>query len=182
PRRRHRVPPLPAARLSTGSAGMATLAGLRRQPERTLVGVSLGLTAVAVLGSYLLKRPCTGAPYDQFGISANFALRYQKLCYSDIQQLWVGRGVREHMFPYLHGRFLPGPRGGQLVGGAVEYPVVTGVFMWLAGLGARTDGDYLRSSAALLLPFGLLTTWLLARVAGWRVLIWAAAPALVLYG
>ena len=158
-----------------------TPAELRRHPD-LLVAASLASTALLVLASYLLKRPCSGPPYDQFGVSANFSLRYQKLCYSDIQQLWVGRGVREHTFPYLSGRFLPGPRGGQLVGGAVEYPVVTGVFMWLVGLTASTDGDYLRVSALLLLPFGLLTTWLLARVAGWRVLIWAAAPALVLYG
>jgi hypothetical protein len=144
--------------------------------------VAVGVTALAVLGSYLLKRPCLGPSFNEFGNSANFSARYQKVCYSDIQQLWTGRGIREHTFPYLFGRYVPGERGGQLVGGAVEYPVVTGVFMWLAGLGAGTDADYLRSSAVLLLPFGLLTAGLLARLAGWRALIWAAAPALVLYG
>jgi hypothetical protein len=167
-------------------AGAGVAARLRERaaaarPE-VVIGAALGLTMLAVLGSYLFKRPCLGPTYNEFGNSPNFSLRYQKLCYSDIQQLWTGRGIREHTFPYLTGRYLPGERGGQLVGGAVEYPVVTGVFMWLAGLGASTDAEYLRISAVLLLPFGLLTAGLLARLAGWRALIWAAAPALVLYG
>ena len=59
--------------------------------------------------------------------------------------------------------------------------MVTGVFMWFAGLGAADDGDYLRTTALLLAPFGLLTAWLLAKLAGPRAFIWAAAPALVLY-
>jgi len=160
----------------------SALAPARRRPDLVLV-VALGVTALGVLGSYLLKRQCSGPTFDRYGISQGFGtLKYRNLCYNDIQQLWVGRGVREHLFPYLHGRFVPGPGGGQLVGGGVEYPVVTGVFMWFAGLPARTDADYLRLSALLLLPFGLLTTWLLVRLAGRRALIWAAAPAIVLYG
>jgi Glycosyltransferase family 87 len=163
-------------------SGPALLAA-RRRPDTVLVTVTLGLTVLGVLGSYLLKRQCTGPTFDSYGISQGFGrLKYRNLCYSDIQQLWVGRGVREHLFPYLNGRFVPGPHGGQLVGGAVEYPVITGVFMWLAGLPAHTDADYLLASALLLLPFGLLTSWLLARLAGWRSLVFAAAPAMVLYG
>jgi uncharacterized membrane protein len=166
-------------------AGERTAAAPGRLPTlrpEAVVAVAIGVTALAMLGSYLLKRPCLGPTFDQAGSSANYAARYQKLCYSDIQQLWLGRGIREHTFPYLSGRYLPGENGGQLVGGAVEYPVVTGVFMWFAGLSARTDADYLRSSAILLLPFGLLTAGILARLAGRRALIWAAAPAVVLYG
>jgi hypothetical protein len=160
----------------------SALAAARRRPDLVLVIVVLGTTALGVLGSYLLKRQCAGPTFDGYGISQGFGrLKYRAFCYSDIQQLWVGRGMREHVFPYVHGRFVPGPHGGQVVGGAVEYPVVTGAFMWLASLRARTDADFLRISALLLLPFGLLTSWLLARLTGWRALIWAAAPALVLY-
>jgi len=148
-----------------------------------LVAVAVGLTVLGVLGSYLLKRQCTGPTFDSYGVSSGFGkLKYRNLCYSDIQQLWVGRGVGEHLFPYLQGRFVPGPNGGQLVGGAVEYPVATGVFMWLAGLGAHTDADYLYASTLLLLPFGLLTSLLLVRLTGRRAMVWAAAPAIVLYG
>jgi uncharacterized membrane protein len=153
-----------------------------RGPDVVLLAV-LATTAAGILLGYLSKAACTGPPYDVWGISAHLAERkYSELCYSDVQQLWVGRGVHEHLFPYLQGRLLPGdPPPGQLVDGAVEYPVVTGVFMWLAGLGASNDGEYLRITALLLAPFGLLTAGLLVRLAGWRAFVWAAAPALVLY-
>lgn len=65
--------------------------------------------------------------------------------------------------------------------GAIEYPVLTGVFMWATGLLADDGDTYLRWSALLLAPFGLLAAYLLARMAGWRALMWAAAPALILY-
>jgi hypothetical protein len=120
----------------------------------------LATTALGILLGYLAKTPCTGPTFDQFGISPNLGLhKYDKLCYSDVQQLWVGRGVPEHTFPYLHGKLVDDPNQpqGNLVGGAVEYPIVTGVFMWFAGLFARNDADYLRVTALLLAPFGLLT-------------------------
>ena len=100
----------------------------------------LATTALGILLGYLSKTPCTGPTFDQFGISPNLGLhKYDKLCYSDVQQLWVGRGVPEHTFPYLHGKLVDDPTQpqGNLVDGAVEYPIVTGVFMWFAGLFAR---------------------------------------------
>jgi hypothetical protein len=159
-----------------------SLEAVRRRPDLVLLAV-LATTAVGILLGYLGKTPCTGPPYDQFGISANLGLhKYDKLCYSDVQQLWVGRGVREHTFPYLHGKLVPSDQPqGNLVGGAVEYPIVTGVFMWFAGLFASDDGGYLKVTALLLAPFGLLTAGILARLSGRRAFIWAAAPALVLY-
>jgi hypothetical protein len=154
-----------------------------RRPDLVLLAV-LATTALGILFGYLGKAPCTGPTFDQFGISPNFGLhKYDKLCYSDVQQLWVGRGVREHTFPYLHGSLVPDPNQpqGNLVGGAVEYPIVTGIFMWFAGLFATDDGEYLKVTALLLAPFGLLTAGILAKLSGRRAFIWAAAPALVLY-
>jgi hypothetical protein len=155
-----------------------TPADVRRRPNLVLWAV-LATTAFGILLGYLSKAPCSGPPYDQFGISANLGLhKYDKLCYSDVQQLWVGRGVREHTFPYVQGRLVPSDQPqGTLVGGAVEYPIVTGVFMWFAGLFASDDADYLRVTALLLAPFGLLTAGILARLSGRRAFIWAAAPA-----
>jgi uncharacterized membrane protein len=166
----------------SGAAGRA-VAGIARRPDVVLVAV-LATTAVGIVLGYLSKVPCTGPTFDQFGISPNLgAQKYRLGCYSDVQQLWVGRGVREHTFPYLHGRLIPDPQAppGQLVGGAVEYPVVTGVFMWFAGLAAGNDADYLGITALLLAPFGLLTAGLLARMSGRRAFVFAAAPSLVLY-
>lgn len=154
-----------------------------RRPDPVLLAVG-ATAALGILLGYLSKVPCTGPTFDQFGISANLGLeKYRLGCYSDVQQLWVGRGVSEHLFPYLNGRLIPSTDQppGQLVGGAVEYPVVTGVFMWFAGLFASTDADYLRVTALLLAPFGLLTAWLLSRLSGRRAFIFAAAPSLVLY-
>jgi uncharacterized membrane protein len=155
---------------------------VRRRPELVLYAV-LGTMAFGILLGYLGKAPCSGSPYDQFGISANLGLhKYDKLCYSDVQQLWVGRGVNDHTFPYVTGKLVDTDRPeGALVDGAVEYPVVTGVFMWFTGLFAHNDGDFLQLTALFLAPFGLLTAWLLGRMTGRRALIFAAAPAIVLY-
>ncbi len=161
---------------------MTLLDSIRRRPDLVLYAV-LGTTALGILLGYLGKAPCSGPPFDQFGISANLGQhKYDKLCYSDVQQLWVGRGINDHTFPYVNGRLVDTDRPeGALENGAMEYPVVTGVFMWFVGLFASNDGDYLRLTAFYLAPFGLLTAWLLGRMAGRRAFIWAAAPALVLY-
>jgi Glycosyltransferase family 87 len=152
----------------------------RLRPDRVVL-VAAGVTALMVFGSWVLRRQCTGGGFDQWGFSVNFSDRYKYACYSDIQNLWLGRGIRDHIFPYVHGRFIPDEHGGNLVDGGIEYPVITGLFMWLTGLGADNDAMLLRISAWALLPFGLITTVLLARLAGWRVLIWAAAPAAIIY-
>ena len=53
--------------------------------------------------------------------------------------------------------------------------------MYATGTLADDGDDYLRVSALFLFPFGLLTAWLLERMSGRRALMWAAAPALILY-
>jgi len=98
-------------------------------------------------------------------------------CYSDIVGLYQPRGLDAEVFPYVHGYI----HQGAPAGGAIEYPVLTGLFMWLVATVASGPGEYLRISALLLFPLGLLTTFLLARMAGWRALLWAASPALALY-
>jgi uncharacterized membrane protein len=120
-------------------------------------------------GGFALKGQCLEpwADYHQ----------YSSLCYNDIQPLSIAREVDLRTFPYVNG----GLQGGELVGGAVEYPVLTGVFMWATGAFATSPDEYLVASALFLAPFGLLTAWLLGKMAGARALLFAAAPALVLY-
>jgi uncharacterized membrane protein len=91
----------------------------------------------------------------------------------------VGRGVQARIFPYVFGHFRPHDH--VLVNGAIEYPVLTGVFMWGSGVFADSADEYLVHSAVLLAPFGLLAAFLLARLGGARALLFAAAPAIVLY-
>lgn len=150
----------------------------RAGPRPAVIPLVVGVCGLTLLLSFLDKNQCTGPTFDAFGVSTNFTrLKNSNFCYTDIQQLWIGRGIREHLFPYIHGRL----DGDQLVGGTVEYPVLTGLFMWFTGLFARNDAEFLFVSALFLAPFGLLTARLLAGLTGRRALIWAAAPALVFY-
>ncbi|NEW38477.1 hypothetical protein GV794_00190 [Nocardia cyriacigeorgica] len=148
----------------------------RRVTSATVVVLLCGLT---LLAAFWNKMRCAGPPFREDGRSPAFDLfKDSKVCYSDIQFLWLGRDIDQHVFPYIHG----GITGdGSLVGGAVEYPVLSGVLMWLGALGADNDAMFLLHSALLLAPFALLTAWLLGRMAGWPALLWAAGPPLVLY-
>ncbi|MDG3009690.1 hypothetical protein G4X40_05965 [Rhodococcus sp. D2-41] len=137
-----------------------------------LCGVTLAL-------GYSNKARCAGPPYDSAGRSLAFgALKNRDVCYSDIQFLWLGRDIDEHVFPYVHGGITA---GGQLFGGTVEYPVLTGVLMWAGAIGAHDDAAYLAHSALLLAGFGLITAWMLGWLSGVRALLWSLGPPLVLY-
>jgi uncharacterized membrane protein len=152
-----------------------------RNPSAPLV-VMLALAFVMTAASYISKTPCVGPPYDEAGVSANVNNAYRLVCLTDIQVLWVGRGIDEGRFPYVDGRLdVSQGKPGQLLDGAIEYPVLTGVYMWFTGLPAGNSGQYLAWTAFFLLPVALLIGWQLASLVGWRGLVYAAAPALVFY-
>jgi uncharacterized membrane protein len=90
----------------------------------------------------------------------------------------------ERVFPYVEGSHADTDGDGALdalVDGAIEYPVLTGLFMFATGRLADNGDDYLKISALFLFPFGLLVAVLLARMSGARAFLWAASPALILY-
>nr|WP_219418826.1 glycosyltransferase 87 family protein [Pseudonocardia nigra] len=138
------------------------------------------LTGVTLLLGYANKARCVGPEFDATGRSGpDYEVRIDRdVCYSDIQHLWLGRDIDQHVFPYVAGSITP---EGALVGGSVEYPVLTGVLIWAGALLADNDGEFLLGSALLMAPFGLLTGWLLGRLARWRALLWALGPPVVLY-
>lgn len=137
------------------------------------------LTGLTLLLGYANKARCAGPEFDASGRTLDFGTRQNRdVCYSDIQYLWIGRSIDTHVFPYVEGGIT---EDGRLTGGAVEYPVLSGVLIWLGALGAHTDAGFLLGSALLLAPFGLLTGWMLGRLARWRALLWALGPPLVLY-
>jgi len=165
--------------------------GHEAEPERarkTRLARDLGRVALAVIVlacgltmflGYLNKDRCTGPTYDQYGRSADIVLRSERdVCYSDIQYLWIGRDIDRHVFPYIHGGI---DAAGQLYGGSVEYPVLTGMLMWAGAIFAHNDHQFLLYSAILLAPFALWTVWMLVRLARWRALLWAIGPPLMLY-
>ncbi|RVW07648.1 DUF2029 domain-containing protein [Prescottella agglutinans] len=154
---------------------MRTATGFRAGTMVTILTACL----LTLVFAYLDKARCAGPPFAADGRSLIFdRIRDRDVCYSDIQFLWLGRGIDQHLFPYTGG--ITGD--GLLVPGTVEYPVLSGLLMWIGGLGAHTDAAFLLHSALLLAPFGLLTAWLLGRLAGRAALLWAAAPPLVMYG
>jgi hypothetical protein len=147
---------------------------------RNALAVVVLLCGLTLAGGFLNKDRCTGPRFDQWGRSEpNYKERTERdVCYSDIQHLWIGRDIDRHVFPYLHGRITA---DGDLAGGAIEYPVLTGLLAWVAARPAHTDAGFLFGSALLLAPFGLATAWLLGRMSRWRALLWSLGPPLVLY-
>ncbi|GAB2684487.1 hypothetical protein [Nocardia thraciensis] len=135
--------------------------------------------AVMLVLAYLNKARCAGGPFTADGRSEMFdSIKDSQVCYSDIQFLWVGRSINEHVFPYISGGITT---DGTLTGGAVEYPVLSGLLMWLGAAGAEDDAVFLLHSALLLAPFALLTAWILGRLSGPAALLWAVGPPLLLY-
>jgi uncharacterized membrane protein len=143
---------------------------LRAADEGDRLWLVVAACALTLVLGYLLKAQC---------MTSNWAIgeQYQRLCYNDIEPLYGGRGVSENLFPYVDGRL----EDGELRQGAIEYPVLTGVFMWASGLPVQDEISYLRFSALLLAPFALLVAVLLEKMRGFRALMWAAAPAIILY-
>jgi uncharacterized membrane protein len=133
------------------------------------VWLVVGVCALTLAGGFALKGRCL-QPWTDYH-------QYSSLCYNDIQPLWALRGIAARTFPYVNGDLVDG----QLLNGAIEYPVLSGVFMWASGALADDTNDYLVHSALLLAPFGLLSAYLLADLTGRRALLWAVAPSLVLY-
>jgi uncharacterized membrane protein len=145
-----------------------------------VLAVLVLLTGCTLVLGYANKARCTGPEFDQSGRSTpDYDLRKDRdVCYSDIQHLWLGRDIDQHVFPYVSGSITP---EGSLVGGTVEYPVLTGLLIWAGALFAETDAGFLLGSALLMAPFGLAAGWMLGRLARWRALVWALGPPLVLY-
>ena len=152
----------------------------RRWSTRVVAAVVVLLTAGDAAGVLRGKARCVGPTFDDKGrTTPDYDIRIDRdLCYSDIQYLWLDRDIDKHVFPYVHGGITP-PPDSKLTGGAVEYPVLTGLLMWAGAMFAHNDGEFLLYSALLMAPFGLLTGWMLARLARWRALVWALGPTAV---
>ena len=169
---------LPSAQPTTGHTGLAAAAS-RRAPAFVLV--TMLLCGLMLGAGYVNKARCVGPSFDSSGRSEpDYGIRVARdVCYSDIQYLWIGRDINRHVFPYVDGGYNPATE--QLFGGAVEYPVLTGMAIYLAAIPSATDGDFLFWSALILAIAGLLTAALLAWLAGLRSWWFALAPPLVLY-
>lgn len=134
----------------------------------SVLSLVVGVMVVSLIGGVATKAGC--------------ASQLHHYCLSDIQQLWTKRALGRHLFPYVHGRYVDFEGVVVFGHGEIEYPVLTGLFAWLAGLPVRTGGGFLVSNMVLLAPFGLLAAWGLARMGGRRALYFVAAPSIAMYG
>ncbi|HEX2025718.1 MAG TPA: glycosyltransferase 87 family protein [Actinomycetota bacterium] len=132
--------------------------------RRAGLGVVLVAAATTMLAGWVLKAPCLGPWAD--------GRQYNRLCYSDVVALYHSedrdRGLDEDRVPYIDGEN--------------EYPVLTGVTMWLAALPATSYASFFNWTAVLLMGAALATASLLFRVVGDRALFFALAPTLLIYG
>jgi uncharacterized membrane protein len=139
---------------------------VRRASTRQVIAVTLAACSAALLAGLTLKY-CPVPPKRHISL----------LCFSDLKLFYESRGIAQMPFPYVHG----GIQGTQLLPGSLEYPVMTGIFIWLMVKPAWSPNSYLVISAMVLGPLALLVSYLLARMSRWRALLYAAAPALALY-
>lgn len=136
------------------------------RPARALQLI-LGVGALTFALGALRTVPCA---VDGWTVPA----RYQYLCYSDIPVLYVLRGLADGGLPYLDS-------GGEVL----EYPVLTGLFAWFAGLFAAPEdaaGYYWMTVALLLICFliALAATAMTVPQRVWDGLLMALAPSVLL--
>lgn len=155
------------SQVAGGPAGSRVLLGLGWW---NVYRVLVLFTAVAAVVGYLSKHFCLLNGWGEG--------RYVHMCYSDIPVLYHARGLAEGAIPYVSS--VPADQ-------VLEYPVLTGVFMWI---GARLTpaGDttwYFNVNVLLLLVCWLvavLATAVASRTRPWDAAMVALAPGIILAG
>lgn len=138
--------------------------------------VALVLTA----GSLVHKLSCTVPRTNPDGSVVPVLTRVTRTaCYSDVQALFGRRELGLHLFPYVNGTYSTNPP--DVHGGTVEYPTLTGLWVWLSALPVSTVQGFLVVTALTFVPAVVIITLVLQRLAGRRAWIWAATPPLFLY-
>lgn len=129
--------------------------------SRRVVGLGVLLGVLGTLAAVLFKARC--------GIPAGLEEQYLQLCYSDIPPLYFTERLDVGAIPYLDH--------------PVEYPPLTGLWMWLAALPSSTAAAFFGWTSVLLVASGGVVGGLLAGTVGLRrTLVVAAAPTLWVSG
>lgn len=148
----------------------------RFAPPWSVLRILIMLAAGGYLVGYVLDYSCIAGGWASPD-------RYEQLCYSDIPALFGFRGFAEGYLPYLQT-----PPGGQ----PLEYPVLTGIFMWFASILATPIAEILGIDATVaffdvnvigLLPFlliAVIATALTVRHRPWDAAMVALAPTMIL--
>jgi uncharacterized membrane protein len=141
----------------------------------TPVRVLLALTFLTCGLGLLQKDYCRDSGWAAPG-------NYTHACYSDIPPLYFGRGLADGEVPYI----------GQAEDRQVEYPVLTGLVMWLTAQAVPSDAEpgdrslrYFDVNAlalAVCAAIAVVATALTARNRPWDAAMVALAPGLALAG
>lgn len=132
-----------------------------RSPTTGAVALGALLGALGVVLAVAVKARC--------GIPADLAGQYLDLCYSDVPALWFAERLDVGAVPYLDH--------------PVEYPPLTGLWMWLASLPASGPASFFWWTAGLFVASGAVVGGLLTRAVGLRrSLVVSAAPTLWVSG
>ncbi|GAA1261894.1 glycosyltransferase 87 family protein [Kitasatospora nipponensis] len=177
---------VPADEDPVAAAGSEVLGG--PPGRRALLGVSwwvparflaLATVLTSVLGM-IEKLPCYTSGWF-FGATT----QYTHACYSDIPHLYSARGFAAGLHPYLD--MIPQPSPDMKF---LEYPVLTGLFMQIAGWITPTDGLiqdrerwFWMVNAGMLMICAVITVIALTRThrrRPWDALLFALAPCLAL--
>lgn len=129
-------------------------------------------TALTLSAGWFLKAPCLEDIEQEF--------EWRRMCFNDIELLYYSRGLAADPVPYVNGSGLN--PDGTLIGFS-EYPVLTGLLLYVAALLSDDVESFFAWNVAMLSVFALATTILLfiAVPDRRRVAYWAAAPPLTLY-
>jgi uncharacterized membrane protein len=179
------ITPVPTSTDATVARASKVVGGPRGRYARpssswwTPLRILLAIAAFTLLLGYSEKAPCANGRWVD-------NLQYTHACYSDVIPLWGAEGLSDGAVPYRDH--------------AVEYPVVTGGFMWITAelthgwhalaenhwLPGKDEGVVFGALTCLLLAAcGMLAVAATAGAAGqrrrWDAAIFAASPLLVFH-
>jgi hypothetical protein len=134
--------------------------------------ILLAGTVLTLCAGWFLKAPCLAGDDRDF--------EWQRMCFNDVELLYHLRGLSADPLPYVDGHGL-NPDGTKI--GFSEYPVLTGLLIYVAALVSDDVESFFAWNVVFLSAFALATTVLLFLAVGdgRRVAYWAAAPPLTLY-
>jgi uncharacterized membrane protein len=119
-----------------------------------------------MLWAYLRLRPPHSVTSTRVPLSGYGPWSYSHLAYSDILSLYRVHHLANHAFPYVHT--------------VIEYPVLTGLFMWSAAWFPGVGGYFLASCVGLWL-FALGSVVLLHRISPRSAWVFSLCPLLLVY-
>ena len=146
------------------------VSGKRLHADLPVLPVLMLISGLTWILGYLMRLPCRLSDFGN-------ADRYVRMCYTDMPYLFTGRGLDKGILPYLETA-----QGAQ----SIEYPVLTGWFMWLAAkIGSASGTAFYDANAVLLLICFCITaaaTALTLRDKQWVAVTVAASPIVVMTG